>query len=468
MNRLHGEKSNDEQLELERRIAELKKVKEERIIQHDTLMNQYKRVEDETRKTKREIEESNKTRAYIDTKLAELTLHIDTAQKVLDKTVDQKQDLMVNENLKKLELNKLRELLDKRADDVLNLNKERIKLESGMKERFAEIEIHQNLLRTQLRGWSDELQTVSCELKERMAKVEKLKKRHEIAMISMAPPEGAPPEENSQAYYVIKAAQEKEELQREGDELDAKIKKAEKELRALENTLSVVNSNNQSYKETYSKAGGQSDLIMQKEELEQQLRSLADTYKYKRKQYKQLQEDILNMESAYQSMNNEELTLEEFINDKSNKIVQVEKDLDQLKEKMERAVKQLITCSRELRRSRNTNEPTLEEKDFKLRDLIDFNKTKSKELVDMAAQYPSLHQTINLLFTQANIPLNTVPSAPASTRSSRSSSRKNSISASSSASLQNTERSSSRAAGGSAAGVKLVNLGMGKSEYTTC
>jgi hypothetical protein len=177
VNRLQGEKNNDEKIELEVKISELKKVKEEKRAQFDTLLNQYKRVEDESRKSKREIEELNKEKDYIGSKIAELTLHIDTAQRLLEKSTVQKEELMVNENLKKLELNRLKDMLEKRADEVLNLNKERIKLESGMKERFSEINIHQDLLKTQLRSWNEELQTVSTELKDRMAKVEKLKKR---------------------------------------------------------------------------------------------------------------------------------------------------------------------------------------------------------------------------------------------------------------------------------------------------
>lgn len=44
-----------------------------------------------------------------------------------------------------------------------------------------------------------------------------------------------------QAYYVIKAAQEREELQREGDVLDGRIQNAEREVKGLEATLAKLN-----------------------------------------------------------------------------------------------------------------------------------------------------------------------------------------------------------------------------------
>ena len=90
MNRLQGETSNDEQVELEKKIAQLRKVKEEKKDQFDTLMVQYKRVEDEIRKAKREIEELAKEKTYTDSKIAELTLHIDTAQRLVEKIINQK------------------------------------------------------------------------------------------------------------------------------------------------------------------------------------------------------------------------------------------------------------------------------------------------------------------------------------------------------------------------------------------
>ncbi len=109
------------------------------------------------------------------------------------------------------------------------------------------------------------------------------------------------------------------------------------------------------------------------------------------------------MEDAYSSMNVDEKNYEEYISDKLNKIIQAEKDIEQIKEKIERAAKQLIKLSNDLRKSRNTNTSTLEEKDFHLRDLWEFNKNKAKELVDISLQYPLLKQTLNILFAQVNI-----------------------------------------------------------------
>ena len=48
------------------------------------------------------------------------------------------------------------------------------------------------------------------------------------------------PQHALQAYYVIKAAQEREELQRQGDELDARVRKAERECQGLQAALNKL------------------------------------------------------------------------------------------------------------------------------------------------------------------------------------------------------------------------------------
>jgi DNA repair ATPase RecN len=111
---------------------------------------------------------------------------------------------------------------------------------------------------------------------------------------------------------------------------------------------------------------------------------------------------MAHMEQAYTEINIDVGNLSENISEKVNKIIQAEKDLEQLQEKIERASRQLINYSRELRRARNTENSTLEERDFKLRDLWDFNRNKAKELVEISRQYPLIQQTLNLLFNQVN------------------------------------------------------------------
>lgn len=96
--------------------------------------------------------------------------------------------------------------------------------------------------------------------------------------------------EHSQAYYVIKAAQEKEELQRYGDELDGKIRNCEKEIKALANTLDHLKMRNKNYRDKFMQGAEGADLE-KKQILEDQCRAASETLFKKRRELQKLQKD---------------------------------------------------------------------------------------------------------------------------------------------------------------------------------
>lgn len=59
---------------------------------------------------------------------------------------------------------------------------------------------------------------------------------------------------SSQAFFIIAAAQKREELQREGDELDQEIRRCEREIRALESTLRHLNARNVDFRVSFQRA----------------------------------------------------------------------------------------------------------------------------------------------------------------------------------------------------------------------
>ena len=98
------------------------------------------------------------------------------------------------------------------------------------------------------------------------------------------------PGEHSQAYYVIKAAQEKEELQRYGDELDGKLRKCEKEIKALANTLDHLKMRNKNYRDKFMQGAEGADLE-KKQILEDQCRAASETLFKKGRELQKLQKD---------------------------------------------------------------------------------------------------------------------------------------------------------------------------------
>lgn len=83
-------------------------------------------------------------------------------------------------------------------------------------------------LQVELKNVREDIHRVSLELQERCIRGEKLRQKYE--MLSTKNQSIFDDEPKSQAYFLIKAAQEREDLQRYGDDLDRRIRIAEKEV----------------------------------------------------------------------------------------------------------------------------------------------------------------------------------------------------------------------------------------------
>ncbi|XP_006084942.1 coiled-coil domain-containing protein 39 [Myotis lucifugus] len=414
MSRLRGEINSEEKQSLQVKIVELKETLEERNSTFGTLETQIKKLHNDLYFIKMSNSKNFDEKKSLMTKINELNLFNERSEKELSKARALKQDLMIEDNLLKLEAKRTRELLHSKAEEVLSLEKRKQQLQTTMEERTEEIKVHKTMLASQIRYVDQERQTISAEFHERLSKIDKLKNRYEILTVVMLPPEGE--EEKTQAYYVIKAAQEKEELQKEGDSLDAKINKAEKEIYALENTLQVLNSCNNNFKQSFKKVTPSSDEYGQKIQLEEQKRAADEKYRYKQRQIRELQEDIQTMGNTLEIIDHLTHNGKEKLSEKQAYSLQLSKEIEEQKPKLERVTKQCAKLIKEIRLLKETKEETLEEGDIKLRELKQFHQVIDGMLADVTAN-AEIHIILQTYFQQKGLELPTASTKHGSQRS---------------------------------------------------
>jgi UDP-glucose:O-linked fucose beta-1,3-glucosyltransferase len=198
---------------------------------------------------------------------------------------------------------KLREQLSLVVDETFGLDNRKAQLQLSMEERAREVGVHADVLRAQLKAAEDERHRVAKMLAERELLIDKLRAKFAVVAGRVLAPEdgsadgggGGAEGSNSQAYYVIRAAQEREELQREGDALDEQIHKTERELRALEKTLNHLYAKNQAYRQSFALVDPSAPLFEQKMLLEEQGHAAVGKFREARLEQAELEEDLSAM-----------------------------------------------------------------------------------------------------------------------------------------------------------------------------
>ncbi|NXG26340.1 CCD39 protein, partial [Grallaria varia] len=403
LSRLEGEVNANEKEVWEAKVAELKKTLEEKQSAYDVLQEQYKKLQNDIQFMKRTIDKTGEETSGMMMKIDELNLYNERSIQDLKKAKALKQDMMVENNLLKLEVKRLKDTLCNKTEKVLSLEKQRLELNKAMAERTEEIKMHKAMVDSQIKLVDQERQRRSAEFQECLSKIDKLRCRYEILTFSMMPPEGE--EQKSQAYYVIKAAQEKQALQQEGDDLEAKICKAEKEIVALQNTVCVLNNCNNEYRNSFKEITETSEEREERLKLEEEKRAAEETYRHKRRQIKELQENIQSMEQHLDMLEKQMALSQEQKEKKQGIILQLNKEIEEQKTKLERVIKQCYRLSREIQSLRPNGTETEEERDIGLRELKSFNRTVNQVIADVLETNPGLTAAFQMYFDQVSFPV---------------------------------------------------------------
>ncbi|KQK81094.1 coiled-coil domain-containing protein 39 [Amazona aestiva] len=374
LSRLEGELNTDEKQVLEAKVAELKKTLEEKKTTYDVLHVQCKKLQNDVHFLKRAMDKTGEETSGMMSKINDLNLFNDRSDQELKKAKAIKQEMMVEDNLLKLELNRLQDILCNKSEKVLTLEKQKLELKKAIAERTEEIKIHKAMLDSQIRLVDQERQRIS----------------------------------HLKYQFCFQAAQEKEALQCEGDDLDAKISKAEKEIVALENTLCIINNCNSKYRNSFKEVTETSEEYEEKLKLEEEKRAADEKHRYKQRQIKELKEKLQSMEKSFDMVLEQEALFQEQKKEKQALVSQLNKHIEEQKPKLERVIKQCSRLSREIQSQKKTKAETQEEKDIDLRELKSFNRTIDKLLASVLEANPDLTMPFQIYFQQSNLELPTI------------------------------------------------------------
>jgi len=158
-------------------------------------------------------------------------------------------ELIVDLNMVKMRCNDLEVGIGGCEKGTYDLEQHRLAFRRAMKDRTVELRSQEDVLLLKKKHLNEELSTLRADLGERKKQIEAVKARFELTAQLLGKNEDGSIMTSTQLK--VESAQERQMLADEGDALNKKVLKAEKELVALENTLRQFDKSNDNYRKTF-------------------------------------------------------------------------------------------------------------------------------------------------------------------------------------------------------------------------
>lgn len=422
--RASGVRTDEEKKVLNKKIEQLNAVLKTHTDQNAMLTGQSRKLDDELRRAERQRVVLQKNKVKLKAEIEELDLLSSSAAAELEKLDKERETTMVDNDVMKLEVKRLKQILSSKSDEVYGLENRKFQLSMSMQERKKEIQVHMEVQRAQVKVATEERHKVAMELREREMKVNALKSKFETIAKSMSTgddDDGGGGEERSQAFYVIKAAQKREELQRQGDELDSKIRTAEREIRALEATLHHLVDRNQEFRTGFQKADMDSRVGAQLDALEQQVKQASDGLFKKRKELQRVANDLEDDQGRTQQIQEQLKHLARHKEHLLNALQMVRKELAQESQTLDSTKAKVARCSKAHRRAAGVgaSTKTAEEKAMHAKAIHENNENVLYTLKELANEFPEMQSSLMVTLQKERLQMPDRPPSRASSGGSR-------------------------------------------------
>lgn len=330
-------------------------------------------------------------------KLKEKTLIVEGGEKKLRQCTTENQERLVERSLLKMRIKQMESRVDKQNDKMYTLERHRMELETAITERLIDINSQKDMLLLKKKYLQDERATLKADISERALKIEQLKNRYDLSLDLLGKNDDGTIVTATQIK--IQNAQEKYILLREGSELNVKILKAEEDLKALENTLKVMNFCNESYKRGFQKVDEDNPDIQQLNQIQNDYCKAVTALKSVRTDLAFNTENLHNLNEEREESDKGLEAAQKARLDSNDILLKIQKELLDQKTKIQRAERELRLAIKAAKAKTNDEELLLTfQKDLNLKELEERNSMAMHQIADLVDFAPDLNPTVSKYF----------------------------------------------------------------------
>ena len=343
---VQGKRTQEETNEINKKTEIFEKTKNDLIKKKNKFEHSLIMINEDLRAIDTKLKNITNEKDKLTSIIEELELENMKCGQDLQKIVKTKEEVLVEHDLMKLDIKKIYDRLLKEANEVFRKENRLSQLELSIKEREREINVHKDLLIAERKSAEEERHNCAMELTQKLIRAKNLKLKYESLINKTSKNEDGGEEKYSQAYYVIKTAQEKEELQRQGDEMAGKIAKCKKDLSSLKKTLEALQTRNDKLKKALIlKQKGEVD----NEKVKQLEGKVEKENKYMWEKKKELDNLNVNYQNGQQKMEEKKMQINVLQNNIENYQTMLQKQENESKNKKEASRRQLVRFNKVVR-----------------------------------------------------------------------------------------------------------------------